>query len=81
MIKKIQVKIVGIKKSGRTAKQVVALVRNDEAIPRNDIGAYLVGVFYCQPLTPDGKNYDSQEKGQGRLCVYRAQWNAALHKG
>jgi len=79
MIKNIKVVDIPISKPKRSAKEVVNSVRRDEAIPRGDVGAYLVGVFYCQPLTPDGKNYDLLRNGQGKLCIYRAQWNAALH--
>lgn len=79
MIKKIQVKIVGIRKSGRNAKEVIDLVHNDKAIPENDIGQYLVGVFACRPLTFDYKSYDPVKKSQWSHCIYKKKWEAALH--
>ena len=53
-------------------------MQRGEAIPRGDIGAYLVGVFACRPLTFDKKNYDLEKK-QWSHCIYKEQWTAALY--
>jgi hypothetical protein len=73
-----QVKVVDRCKSGRSSKVVIASVQRDEAIPRGDIGAYLVGVFACQPLSEDHKSYDLKANGQWRHCIYKMRWQAAL---
>jgi hypothetical protein len=78
MIKNIQVKIIGSSKSNRSSKKVIESVQRGEAIPRGDIGAYLVGVFACRPLTFDKKNYDLEKK-QWSHCIYKEQWTAALY--
>ena len=79
MDKKIPVNImVGRPKSNKSSKEVVAAVQRGEAIPQGDIGAYLVGVFACHPLTKDLQNYDQGEPGQWRHCLYKKKWAAAL---
>jgi hypothetical protein len=79
MVKPIQVKIIGQAKSVNGSKKVIDLVRQGDAIPKGDIGAFLVGVFACQPLTDDGKSYDLSEKKQWSHCIFKEQWKAALH--
>lgn len=82
MVQRIQIKVVdtpiGGLKSNRSSRAVVASVQQGDAIPRGDVGAYLVGVFACQSLTADGRRYDLGVKGQWRHCLYKTQWTAAL---
>ena len=79
MLQKIQIKVVeGRKNWDKSARAVVDSVLRGEAISQGDIGAYLVGVFACRPLTPDGKHYDQREKGQWKHCLYKEEWEAAL---
>ncbi len=74
------VEVVDRSKSGRSSRAVVASVQRGEPIPRGDIGAYLVGVFACQPLTMDRKDYNLKAKGPWRHCLYKKQWRAALQR-
>lgn len=78
MVNKFEVRVTDGNKSNKSSKEVIALVQQGESIPRGDIGAYLVGVFACQPLTEDGKYYDFEARGQWKQCCYKNQWKAAL---
>lgn len=71
--------IVGRPKSNKSSREVVAEVQRGEAIPQGDVGAYLVGVFACHPLTGDLQNYDRGKPGQWSHCLYKKKWEAALH--
>lgn len=78
-MKKITVKIIiGRPKSNRTSREIIAAVLHGEEIPQGDRGAYLVGVFACQPITKDLKSYDMSVPGQWRHCLYKKKWTAAL---
>ncbi|MEY3788786.1 MAG: hypothetical protein RIQ94_938 [Pseudomonadota bacterium] len=79
MIRQTQVKIIDGTKSGNSSKKVIDLVRQGDAISSGDIGAYIVGVFACQPLMDNGMSYDLSEKGQWTHCIFKEQWKAALH--
>ncbi|MDP3876166.1 MAG: HNH endonuclease [Methylobacter sp.] len=78
MINKIQIKVVEDNKSGRNSHDVIESVRQNEAIPQGDMGAYLVGVFPCRPLTLDENNYGLAKGSQWDKCIYKKQWTAAL---
>ena len=78
MLENLRIKVVDRSKSYRSSEAVVASVQQGEVIPRGDVGAYLVGVFACQPLTADGKRYDLGAKGQWGHCRFKKEWKAAL---
>lgn len=70
--------ILGRPKSYRSSKKVVASVQQGDSLPEGDIGAYLVGVFACQPLTTDSESYDMSKPGQWSHCLYKKKWKATL---
>lgn len=66
------------KKTWRNSKEVISSVLQRDSIPEGDVGAYIVGVFACQPLTKDGKSYNRTVPGQWNHCLYKDEWSAAL---
>jgi len=64
-------------KSYRSSKDVIASVLRGEQLPEWDVGAYLVGVFACRPLTSDSQAY-AEDKGQWPHCRFKEKWEAAL---
>ncbi len=75
--KHIQVVPGSREKPERPSTVVVASVQRGEPLRDGEIGAFLVGVFACRPLTSDGSAYDKEEK-QWRHCLFKNQWQAAL---
>ncbi len=78
MLKVLKIDVTPGGKTNRNSKQVVVSVQQGHAIPQGDIGAYIVGVFACQSLSSDGKDYDRFAKGQWKHCLYKAEWTASL---
>lgn len=78
MIKPYPVRVTEEIKTGRSSEAVIASVIRGEPLPKGDIGAFLVGVFACRPLTNDGKSYDPKILKQWRHCRYKTEWQTAL---
>lgn len=77
-IKRVEIKVV----PGNMTKTIphsgiVDLVRRGQPINEGDRGKYLVAVFACADVAPDGKTYDTK-KSQWRWCINKEQWKAAL---
>jgi hypothetical protein len=78
MFNKISVRVVNGTKTYISSKKVVGEFLQGNPINEGDVGAYLVGVFACQPLTTDEKRYNLEESGQWKHCLYKNQWKAVL---
>jgi hypothetical protein len=70
--------VSGKLKSNRSSREVISSVKSRDSIPSGDVGAYLVGVLACQPLTDDLSSYDKTARGQWPHCVFKREWEAAL---